>query len=370
MSEHPIRVGFLGAAKIAWQAWAAVQNSGMVVTRVGCRDHARGEQFVKDVCHRLSIDAAPAVCTYEELVAADDVDIVYIATPVATRDQWAKACIEHKKHILGEKPPARDAEQLRSWIEALDAQNLLYMDGTMMSHSQRVKDVCAAVKKLGGPVKHIYATYTWEATPEFLATDIRLDPGLEPHGALGDVGWYCIRYILHIMDFEMPSEVTGRILREGDKGGIVAFAGDLKFDVNGAETIASIYCAFDSAYENVLYVATTEGTIQMEDFAHPITTRPDALYYEVHNSSYDDVCIAHTATEIVTHTVPGENANTVKDALWRDAGSLLHAEGEGASRRLKADPEQARYWATIAWKTQAVMDKMLESARQSSAAAA
>lgn len=371
MSERVIRVGFLGAASIAWQAWAAIQNSGMVVTRVGCRDPERGKQFVKDVCHTLKISEAqaPSVCSYDELVAADDVDVVYIATPVTTRDHWVKACVAHKKHVLGEKPPAVDAEQLRSWIEALDAQNLLYMDGTMLSHSQRVKDVCAAVKKLGGPVKHIYATYSWNASPEFLAKDIRLDPSLEPHGALGDIGWYCIRYVLHIMDFEMPTEVTGRILKQNEKGAILAFAGDLKFEVNGVPAIASIFCSFNTAYEQVLYVATTEGTLQIEDFAHPITTRPDSLFYEVHNTSHEDVCISHTATNIVTHTVPGETANGVRDALWRDAGSLLHEEGEGEQRRLKAEPHASRYWATIAWKTQAVMDKMLESARQSSNAA-
>jgi predicted dehydrogenase len=368
MSERVIRVGFLGAANIAWQAWAAIKNSGMVVTRVGCREAARGQQFVKDVCHALSIDeaSAPSVCSYEELVAADDVDIVYIATPVTTRDKWVKECVAHKKHVVGEKPPAQDAEQLRTWIEALDAQDLLYMDGTMVSHSQRVKEVCAAVKKLGGPVKHIYATFSWNASPEFMEKDIRLDPALEPHGALGDLGWYCIRYILHIMDFEMPTEVTGRILKQNEKGGIISFAGDLKFETNGATTIASIFSSFNTAYQEVLYVATTEGTLQIEDFAHPITTRPDSLFYEVHNSSHDDVCITHNYTSIVTHTVPGENANGVRDALWRDAGSALRVEGEGENARLKADPEASRYWATIAWKTQAVMDKMLESALQTS----
>ncbi|KPA84005.1 oxidoreductase-like protein [Leptomonas pyrrhocoris] len=368
MSERVVRVGFLGAASIAWQAWAGIRNSGLVVTRVGCRNAERGQQFVKDACRTFQIDAAdaPSVCTYEELVAADDVDVVYIAIPVTTREKWVKECVAHKKHVIGEKPPAKDAEQLRMWIEALDAQDLLYMDGTMMSHSQRMKDVCAAVKKLGGPVKHIYATFCWTATPEFMANDIRFDPALEPHGSLGDIGWYCIRYILHIMDFEMPTEVTGRILQQHERGGIIGFAGDMKFEVDGVPCIASIYCSFKTAYQQVVHVATTEGTLRVDDFAFPNTTRSDSLFYEVHNSSHDEVCVAHNVSTTITHTVPNDNANNVRDAMWRDVARVLREEGEGEHKRLKADPEESRYWATIAWKTQAVMDKMLESARQTS----
>ncbi|KPI88373.1 oxidoreductase-like protein [Leptomonas seymouri] len=371
MNERVVRVGILGEAKSAWQAWAAINSCGMSVTRVGCCDNERGQQLVKDVRHALKIadERVPTVCTYAEAVAADDVDIVYIAVPVTARDVWVKACVAHRKHVLSEKPPATDAEQLRTWIEALDAQRLFYMDATAVSHSHRVKEVCAAVRRLGGPVKHIYAACSWAACPEFLATDTRLDPALEPHGVLGDMGWCCIRYILHIMDFEMPTEVTGRILRQNEKGGIIAFSGDMKFEVSGVQSVASIFCSFDTAHQEVLYVATTEGTLQLDDFVHPMTTRPDALFYEVRNSSRLDVCVSHNESAITTHQVPGENANSVRDTLWRDVGMALHEEDEGESKRLAANIDESRRWATIAWKTQAVMDRMLESARQTSSGA-
>lgn len=368
MSDAPaIRVGLLGAANIAWRAWAGVHDNGMAVTRVGCRDAERGREFVKRVSSalQLSDDAAPVVCTYEELVSAADVDVVYIAIPVTARDHWVKECVKHKKHVVGEKPPAVDAEMLRGWIEALDAQRLLYMDGTMLSHGKRIAKVCAAVKGMGGPIKHIFANFTMAGGDAFLSNDIRANPALEPHGALGDLGWYCIRYTLHLMDFQMPTEVTGRILKQNEKGAVISFMGDMKFEVDGVVALASFYVGFDTAFEQTLHVATTTGTLQLDDFCQPITTRETTQFYEVHNSSHDEVCDSHNLSSTVLHTVAGDAPNSQRTELWADVFRVLTEEGEGAARRLVAEEAAARQWATVSWKTQAIMDKMLESARMS-----
>ncbi|KAG5478674.1 hypothetical protein LSCM1_06078 [Leishmania martiniquensis] len=366
MSSPAIRVGLLGAANIAWRAWAGVHAHGMLVTRVGCRDDARGHSFVRRVCDALNIDdaAVPTVCSYEELVSAADVDVVYIAIPVTARDHWVKECIKHNKHVVGEKPPAVDAEMLRSWIEALDQRNLLYMDGTMLSHGKRVKEVCAALKRMGGPVKHIFANFTLSGDEAFLRNDIRTDPALEPHGALGDLGWYCIRYTLHLMDFRMPSEVTGRILQQNDRGAIISFAGDMMFEVEGGMVaLASFFVSFGSAFEQTLHVTTTEGTLQLDDMCLPMTNRPETEYCEVHNSSDDNVSGSPNLHSEVKHTVKGDTPDFQLTELWGDVARILYADGEGDARRLKAEEESARHWAMISWKTQAVMDKMLESAR-------
>ncbi|KAG5504773.1 hypothetical protein GH5_05400 [Leishmania sp. Ghana 2012 LV757] len=192
MSSPALRVGLLGAANIAWRAWAGVHANGMTVTRVGCRDADRGRDFVKRVCDTLKIEEAamPTVCSYEELVSAADVDVVYMATPVTAHDHWVKECIQYENHVVGEKPSAVDAEVLRSWIETLDQRNLVYMDGTMLSHGKRVREVCAAVKRMGGPVKHIFVNFTLGGDEAFLQNNIRTHPDLEPHGVLGDLGWY------------------------------------------------------------------------------------------------------------------------------------------------------------------------------------
>ncbi|GET88727.1 oxidoreductase-like protein [Leishmania tarentolae] len=364
MSTSTPRVGFLGAANIAWCAWTGVHANNMRVTRVGCRDVERGRNFVERVCNALKIDeaSAPAVCSYDELVSAEDVDVVYIAIPVKVRDHWIRACIQHKKHVIGEKPPASDAEMLRSWIEALDRQNLLYMDGTMLSHGERVKNVCAAVKQMGGPIKHIFANVTLGGDEAFLENDIRTNPELEPHGALGDLGWYCIRYVLHLMDFQMPTEVSGRILKQNKQGAIISFTGDMTFEVAGGVALASFFVSFEAAFEQTLHITTTEGTLRLDDICWPITNRPETEYCEVHSSSCGNVCESHNHGAEVKHTVEGDAPDSQCTGLWGDVTRILYADGDGDARRFKAKEESSRYWAIVSWKTQAVMDKVLESA--------
>ncbi|KAG5478873.1 hypothetical protein CUR178_05454 [Leishmania enriettii] len=191
MNSPAVRVGLLGAANIAWRAWAGVHANGMTVTRAGGRDADRGCDFVKRVCDTLKIEEAamPTVCSYEEFASAADVDVVYMATPVTARGHWVNECIQCEKHVVGERPSPVDAEVLRSWIEALDQRNLLYVDGTMLSRGKRVREVCAAVKRMGGPVKHIFANFTLGGDEAFLQNNIRANPDLEPHGVLGDLGW-------------------------------------------------------------------------------------------------------------------------------------------------------------------------------------
>lgn len=40
--------------------------------------------------------------------------------------------------------------------------------------------------------------------------DVRFNIELEPNGALGDLGWYCIGQILWAYDFELPVSVLGK----------------------------------------------------------------------------------------------------------------------------------------------------------------
>lgn len=363
----PINVGILGAANIAWQTWGSIHSTGSRVTYLGCRDVEKGKQFVKDVCEHLGIDEEhyPKVGSYEDVVTSPDVDVVYVPIPVTKRDYWVQKCVANNKHVVGEKPAAVDADMLRQWIEALDARQLLYMDGTWYSHGHRVKEVCALVSKMG-PIKHIFSNFSFNGSQDWFDHDIRLDPALEPQGSLGDLGWYNIRYILHLMNLEMPTAVTGRIIRQNDKGAVIEFSGDLTFNVNGVTTVASLYSAFDTSHEHTIHIATTEGVVQLKDFCHPITGGP-ASWYDVRKTNTSQGC--KSIIDVTTQTYSYEEfTSTQRDNMWSDIASLMYRD-EADGGRLKAKPEDARYWATLSWKTQAVMDKMLESARQTPAAA-
>ncbi|KAG5504372.1 hypothetical protein JKF63_04823 [Porcisia hertigi] len=224
MHKEPLRVGFLGASKVAIKASLAIHRAGHRVTFIGCRDAGKGWELAKRLRKDIEADnetreagavaqqpfVAPSVGSYMDVVRAGNVDLVYISLPTSKRPAWIRLCAEYGKHVVSEKPAASSAAELVGCLQQMAANRLLFMDGTALSHSQRLQDVCRAVAQLRGPV-HINAHMSFAASPTFMASDIRLQPLLEPHGALGDLGWYCIRWILHIVDFALPTGVTGRV---------------------------------------------------------------------------------------------------------------------------------------------------------------
>ncbi|GET88707.1 oxidoreductase-like protein [Leishmania tarentolae] len=225
MRKESLRVGFLGASTVARKAWLAVHRAGHRVTFIGCRDASKGRELAERLRKNIEADnetkkaagvcaqqsfVEPSIGSYMDVVRADNVDVVYISLPTSKRPAWIRVCAEHGKHVVSEKPAATSAAELVECLRDMASSRLLFIDGTALSHSQRLQDVCRAVAQLGGPL-HINAHMSFSASPSFMANDIRLQPLLEPYGALGDLGWYCIRWILHIVDFVLPTGVGGRV---------------------------------------------------------------------------------------------------------------------------------------------------------------
>jgi len=85
-------------------------------------------------------------------------------------------------------------------------------------------------------------------------------------------GWYCIRFALWVMNWEMPEEVTGRILASSGKGdgqtaSLQNFPGELFFK---SGVSASFYC-FVLSTENQEWaiVSGTRGYLEIPDFVLP-----------------------------------------------------------------------------------------------------
>ena len=117
--------------------------------------------------------------------------------------------------------------------------------------------------------------------------DIRVNPTLEPHGALGDVGWYCIRAFLHLMSFQMPIHVRGQVLqRHPSSNAILAFSGEMVFANNAHDTkrdtmknnatdnnvvSTHFYCSFTSGNEEQLIISGTNATLCVPNLTNPLT---------------------------------------------------------------------------------------------------
>lgn len=70
--------------------------------------------------------------TEEELLACDEVEAVYIATPVFTHEAQVLAACAHKKHILVEKPLASSLEAAQRMMRAVADAGVFATEGYMM----------------------------------------------------------------------------------------------------------------------------------------------------------------------------------------------------------------------------------------------
>jgi predicted dehydrogenase len=76
---------------------------------------------------------------FDELLAADDVDAVVIATPVPTHYPLARAALEAGKHVFVEKPPAMRAAEMEELIGLAEARGLVLMPGHLLLYHPAVQ---------------------------------------------------------------------------------------------------------------------------------------------------------------------------------------------------------------------------------------
>src|SRR5215471_15779071 len=108
MDKTMLRWGILGTAQIARKNWKAILNSGNgVVVAVASRNGERSRQFVEECQLQAPFEVPPRpLATYQQLIAAPDVDAVYVPLPTGIRKEWVQRAAEAGKHVVCEKPCA------------------------------------------------------------------------------------------------------------------------------------------------------------------------------------------------------------------------------------------------------------------------
>ena len=108
-----IRVGVIGAGNIGTSHARDLDSrvAGSTVTAVYDFDAARAAELAQEL-------GARAIPTYEELIAADDVDAVLIASPDHVHAEQALACLAAGKPTLCEKPLAPVEDDARAVVDA------------------------------------------------------------------------------------------------------------------------------------------------------------------------------------------------------------------------------------------------------------
>jgi len=354
-----LRWGIFGAAQIAHKNWKAILNSGNGIVRaVASRGADRARRFIEECQREAPFEKVPeALGSYEQMLASPEVDAVYIPLPTALRREWVVRAADAGKHVVCEKPCARDASELREMVEACRRNDVQFLDGVMFMHSRRLPRAREVIDDGSsvGAVRRIAVQFSFCAAADFLSDNIRMNSALEPHGCLGDLGWYCIRFILWTLKWQLPREVTGRILAQAAGAGSpsavpTAFSAELLFE-DGVS--AGFYCSFVTENQQWVNVSGSRGYLQMADFVLPF--QGAEIGFEVFNSAFEargcDFEMKQNRRWISiaehSHSHPtSQETNLFRNFAGQVLGGSLNAE-----------------WPEWSLATQRVMDACLQSAR-------
>lgn len=363
MSDSNIcRWGILSTAGIAQKNWEAIRNSdNATIVAVASRSEEKAQAFIDQCQGQVAFPEAPrAIGSYEQLLAADDVDAVYIPLPTGLRKDWVIKAAQAGKHVMCEKPCAIHGDDLAEMIDACNAAGVQFMDGVMFMHSKRLDAVRAALEdgESVGKITRIASQFSFYAPDDFREGNIRVHSGLEPAGCLGDLGWYTIRMTLWTMNYTMPKQVSGRMLaghaRDDSPDQVpTQFSGELFFD-NGVS--ASFYNSFETEHQQWVNISGTKGHLTLNDFVLPYLG--NELSFDVANAAFtQDTCNftmeKHTRS-VATREYSNNHPSAQETNLFRNFSALA----------LSGQPDS--HWPDIALKTQRVLDACLASARDGS----
>lgn len=155
----PLRAGIAGAGFIgALHARSALLAGGRVAAVA-----ASSLPSAQAAAARLGADRACA--SAEELVVADDVDVVHICTPNHLHVPLARAALAAGKHVICEKPLALDDAGASSLVEQAGAQGLLGAVPFVYRYYPMVRE--ARERLRGSRLQLLHGTYLqdWLSSP-------------------------------------------------------------------------------------------------------------------------------------------------------------------------------------------------------------
>ncbi|MFW6288463.1 MAG: Gfo/Idh/MocA family protein [Spirochaetota bacterium] len=229
---------------------AMQQAEHVDVVAIASRDLERG----KSVAASLGIPTTYG--SYDDLLAAPDVDAVYIPLPNHLHVEWSIKALEAGKHVLCEKPiglSAAEAEQLQA--AGRQYPNLRLMEAFMYRHHpQWVKTKELVDTGEIGTLKTIGAFFSYDnRDPENIRN--KADIG---GGGLMDIGCYPISVARFLFDDE-PARVAASLEFDPDFGTDAYGSVLMEF---GAGTAAFTYSTQLEAHQRVNAVGT-EGRIEV-----------------------------------------------------------------------------------------------------------
>jgi xylose dehydrogenase (NAD/NADP) len=249
-----VRWGMLSTAGIGRVVATAIRESQEAeFVAVAGRDAAKAAAYA------AGLGVPRSFGSYDELLASEEVDAVYVPLPIALHSEWTINALRAGKHVLCEKPLAVSAADAAACFDAADAAGRLCIEGLMWRHHPQT---LLAQRLLAegriGEVGFIRAALTVSVAPGDIRRTGRLGGG-----AVLDLACYCISAIR--LFGGQPIAVSAAQVIDTAEG---AAGGDLRLAATFAlpgDALAQFDVALDFPRRDELEIIGTAGKLTLPD---------------------------------------------------------------------------------------------------------
>jgi D-xylose 1-dehydrogenase (NADP+, D-xylono-1,5-lactone-forming) len=246
-----VRWGLLSTASIGRLVVEAARTSPVTeFVAVASRDAGKARRFADE----LGLEASFG--SYEELLASDQIDAVYVALPVSMHTAWTVRALEAGRHVLCEKPFATSPEDAARCFDAASVAGRLCAEGFMYRyHPQTTLARMLVAEGAIGSLATVRAALTVGVPPGDIRRSVELGGG-----ALGDLGCYCVSAMRLFAG--RPERVHAEQLRDGPDGVDLRMAATLRLP---GDVLGQFDVGLDLPRRNELELIGTGGRLTLPD---------------------------------------------------------------------------------------------------------
>jgi predicted dehydrogenase len=302
--------GILGPGGIA-RAFATDLKTlaGHSVAAVGSRTLSNAEEFV-------STFGGKAYGSYEELVADESVDAIYVATPHPAHKENVVLALNAGKPVLCEKPFAVNAQEAQEMVAAAVANNVALMEAMwsrFLPHYALVREIVAS--GILGKILTVHADHGQRLADQNIP---RLVDPLLAGGALLDLGIYPVSFAHMILSNPTKITASGVLTDRGVDGQT-----SMIFDYSsGAQAILNTTMLEQTPCRAV--VAGVNGRLEIDRVFYSPTSMRVTLFdgtVKQYPNTYVGHGIREQAEEFKQLVLSGKQQNELLN--WKDTVDIM-----------------------------------------------
>ena len=302
--------GILGPGGIARAFAADLQSlAGHSVAAVGSRTLSNAEEFV-------STFGGKAYGSYEELVADESVDAIYVATPHPAHKENVIAALNAGKPVLCEKPFAVNAQEAQEMVAAAAANKVALMEAMwsrFLPHYAQVREIVAS--GILGKILTVHADHGQRLADQNIP---RLVDPLLAGGALLDLGIYPVSFAHMILSNPTKITASGVLTDRGVDGQT-----SMIFDYSsGAQAILNTTMLEQTPCRAV--VAGVNGRLEIDRVFYSPTSMRVSLFdgtVKQYPNTYVGHGIREQAEEFKQLVLSGKQQNELLN--WKDTVDIM-----------------------------------------------